>query len=113
MRGIVRIPDGLPVSGAGVSDQSRALTRRAGRAYARPARIREPTRMPRHVEKLERRSRCYPFDAPSRREIEELRASDPLLGRVAALDRKVSIHFRWTTGIQLFTLAVIAVLVNR
>lgn len=60
-----------------------------------------------------RRSRWYPFDAPSRRRIEELRASDPLLASFEALERKMTIYFRWLTGIQLFTLAVIAVLANR
>jgi hypothetical protein len=59
------------------------------------------------------RSRGYPFDAPSRRRIEEFRASDPLLGRIEALDRKMTIYFRWMTGIQVFTLGVIAVLANR
>ena len=59
------------------------------------------------------RSRWYPFDAPSRRRIEERRAADPLLGRIAALDRTMTMHFRWITGIQLFTLGVIAVLANR
>ncbi|MEX2156148.1 MAG: hypothetical protein WD773_04855 [Gemmatimonadales bacterium] len=59
------------------------------------------------------RSRWYPFDAPTRQRIEELLVSDPLLGRFEALDRKVTVHFRWITGIQLFALAVIAVLANR
>jgi hypothetical protein len=55
----------------------------------------------------------YPFDAPSRRQIEELRASDPLLGQIAALERKMTMHSRWITGIQLLTLVLIAVLANR
>ena len=61
----------------------------------------------------ENRSRWYPFDAPSRRRIEDLCAADPLLGRIEALERKMTIHFRWTAGIQLFTLGVIGVLAGR
>lgn len=62
--------------------------------------------------RLADRSRWYPFDAPTRRRIEERHAADPWLGRLEALDRKVTIHFRWMTGIQLFTLGLVAVLAN-